>query len=107
MKLHRDFTKSRCPLSVNYGRNFKQIDRVLVKLYTNGSAHGLVFGTCYAQCPMPQNLDSFDFADLFDFLLRVFLRILMYGEKVNNFVYFSLPHNSTPYTVKYDTVHSF
>jgi hypothetical protein len=49
----------------------------------------------YAQCPMPQNLDSFDFADLFDSLLRVFLRILMYGEKVNNFVYFSLPHNST------------
>jgi hypothetical protein len=49
----------------------------------------------YAQCPMPQNLDSFDLADLFDSLLRVFLRILMYGEKVNNFVYFSLPHIPT------------
>jgi hypothetical protein len=45
MKLQRDFTKSRRPLIINYGQNFKQIDLVLVKLYTNGSAHALVLGT--------------------------------------------------------------
>ena len=45
MKLQCDFTKSRRLLSINDGRNFKQIDHVLVKLYTNGSAHALVPGT--------------------------------------------------------------
>ena len=45
MKLQRDFTKSRHPMSINYGRNFRQIDLVLVKLYANGSAHGVVLGT--------------------------------------------------------------
>jgi hypothetical protein len=45
IKFQRDFTKRRCSLSIHAGWNFKQIDFVLVKLYPNGSAHGVVRGT--------------------------------------------------------------